>query len=159
MLPLSFQSEDRSEQEGFSRKTFPTCTKFKEVRLSAGEQPHASGRCTANAEANESGRGQRTKAVDRGRKPGRRGGLPKSPESPLPRTRCPNLGSAPPPPFCLRLLRRVPAPGSLVRTSAPLTHREGIYVAASSLLTDARRWGPQTSNAAPAAAPRRPRQL
>lgn len=102
---------------------------------------------------------QRRTRADEGGGPGpeagRRGG---SPKSPLPRTAAPaaarpRLLPLPPPP--------PPRPSSWVsvRTGAPLTHREGIYVAASSLLTDARRWGPQTSNAAPAAAPRRPRQL
>lgn len=142
-----------------SKRAFPErlSTEYRVQRGRAGrsEQPQLR---AAGPPARRRPRAER--AADRGRKPGRRGGQRGGrPKSPPPRTRRPSLGPAPPPPCCLRLRRRVPAPGSLVRTGAPLTHREGIYVAASSLLTDARRWGPQTSYAAPAAAPRRPRQL
>lgn len=100
---------------------------------------------------------------------------PRSPAVPVPPARRLPRGPDPrrPPdaPAPLRLLRRVPAPGSLVRAGAPLTRCEGIYVAAlvtaygrEEVGTTSRpllRSGAaaQQPGAAPAATPRCARQL
>lgn len=147
-----------SEQEGFFRKTSPSIPSSKESR-----RPRAQTSSPANTEATLSRRG----GAD-----GKAAGGPATPVPPAPRPRrgpdqLPGIRSA----SCFRLLRRVPAPGSLLRAGAPLTRREGIYVAVlvtaygreevgtasrPSLRSGA---AAQQPGAAPAAASRCPRQL
>lgn len=148
-----------SEQEGFFRKTSPTCTKFKGVKKakSTDEQPRQHG-------------GDPEPTRGSGREGRRRGPATLVPPAPRPRRgpdQPPGIRSA----SCLRLLRRVPAPRSLLRAGAPLTRREGIYVAVLVTAYGREEVGTasrpplrsgaaaQQPGAVPAAAPRCPRQL
>lgn len=160
MLPFSLHSKDTLiRARRLFQKDFSKYTKFKRVKKakSTDEQPGQHG-------------GDPEPTRGSGREGRQRG--PATPVPPAPRPRrgpdqLPGIRSA----SCFRLLRRVPAPGSLLRAGAPLTRREGIYVAVlvtaygreevgtasrPSLRSGA---AAQQPGAAPAAASRCPRQL
>lgn len=151
--------------------TFPTCTKFKGV--TEAESTDEQLRAREELCGQRRGDPEPTSGSGRERPPEE----PRRPRSRPPGAPAPGLPRGPDPrrppdaPAPLRLLRRVPAPGSLVRAGAPLTRREGIYVAAlvtaygrEEVGTTSRprlRSGAaaQQPGAAPAATPRCARQL